>query len=306
MTAAFQDIRESIEAWIQDYLSVEENRRDARSAAASMLMFVGLLFFIARGNIVSYMLIENPGRTLTVRFSPAPQPQVAELAQTRIQQSRAAPRAVEVPPPPESERPPRLQSLASMAAARPDYFGKHPILPPQPADRPVVSDAPARWREKPTPQEAKSERRAFGSASVDMPEAKIGTPTGTADPSASEVSFDVQVTPGTDGKDFITLSGRAVPSSVGRPGGKEMSSRRPILKSPLPTVPEWFERKGLDSFVTLRIVISASGKVESAEVEKTSGFKEMDGEAREKILQWVFQPTGFRESMVVKINYRLR
>ncbi len=193
-----------------------------------------------------------------------------------------------------------------MAASRPEYFGRQPLLPPVRQDRPVVSDAPERWQDKPAPEQQPSERPSiYGSAQVAMPSPKIGSPNGTGDPT-SEISFDVPTPGSAKGADFITLSGQARPSSVGQPGGKEMSTRRPILRKQMPTIPEWFERKGLDSFVTLRVLISASGKVELVEVEKTSGFKELDGEARDAVLQWVFAPTGVRETLVVKLNYRLR
>lgn len=304
MTTTFAEIREILLEKFREYLSTEENRRDAKSALTSFVSFWIFLYIASHGVMPSYLQIDRPGRAIAVKFVPTEETRMAELAQTRLQQAQEAPKST-LPPPPVSERPPVLESLSSMAAARPDYFGKHAILPPKKQERPVVSDAPARWQENPAPQEAKSERPIYGSASVSMPSPKIGAATGKAE-STSDVTFDVQVSSGSQGSDFITLTSRNLPSSVGRPGGKEMSVRRPILKSPLPTVPEWFERKGLDSFVTLRIIISANGRVELAEVEKTSGFKEIDADARDAILQWVFEPTGFRESIAIKLNYRLR
>lgn len=304
MTIAFAEIRQIIADRLREYLSVEQNRRDAQSALASFVSFFVFLFLASYGMMPSYLLIDRPGRAITVKFTAVPDLAIAELAQTRIQQARAATRTMPTPPA-KAARPQRLESLSSMAASRPDYFGKRTLLPPIHKDRPSVSDAPERWQDRPAPQHEMPDRPVYGAASVAMPSPQFGTPTGTGDPS-SEISFDVPVTGAAKGSDFITLSGRTRPSSVGQPGGKEMSGRRAILRKPMPTVPEWFERKGLDSFVALRIVISASGKVETAEVEKTSGFKEIDAEAREYVLQWLFEATGFRESKTIKLNYRLR
>lgn len=304
MSAALTEIREFLLERLREYLSVEQNRRDARSAGAAFVTFFVILFMASHGMMPNYLMIDRPGRAITVKFVKAPELTVAEIAQTRVHDAKPAPQMMPAPPR-KTEQPRRIESISSLAASRPDYAGKHAILPPVPKDRPTVSDAPARWNEKPAPNQTPSERPTLGSASVAMPSARIGTVTGSTE-STSEISFDVQVSGGSKGADFITLSGKALPSSVGRAVGKEMSVRRPVLRQPLPRIPEWFERKGIDSFVTLRIVISAAGKVESAEVEKTSGFKELDAEARDAILQWVFEASGFRESISVKLNFRLR
>lgn len=304
MTVTFAEIRSLIAARIREYLSDEQNRRDATSAVSSLMTFLVFLFIASSGMMPSYLFIDRPGRAMTIHVTMAPDVAVAELAQTRLRESKPAPQPSPAQPAP-SERPYRLETLSSMAASRPEYFGRQPILPPVRQDRPVVSDAPERWQDKPAPEQQPSERAVYGSSQVAMPSPKLGTATGAGEPT-SEVSFDVPVAGTTKGADFITLSSQARPSSVGQPGGREMSTRRPILRKPMPTIPEWFERKGLDSFVTLRVLISASGKVESADVEKTSGFKELDADARTSVLEWVFAPTGVRESLVVKFNYRLR
>lgn len=304
MSAALAEIREIFLSRLRDYLSVEQNRRDAQSALGSFLTFCVCLYAASHGMMPSYLMLDRPGQAIAVHFTPTADPtSVAELAQTRLQNAQEAPQT-SMPPAPRSERPPPLESLSSMAASRPDYYGKQAILPPVRRDRPAVTDIPTQWNERPAPQQENAQRRSFGSASVAMPSPKIGTPTGKGEAS-SEISFDVPVTGGSKGSDFITLSSRTLPSSIGRPGGKELSSRQ-VLSKIMPAVPEWFERRGLDSVVSLRIVIAASGKVEYAEVEKTCGYKEMDVEAREAILKWLFEPTGFRESIIVKLNYRLR
>lgn len=308
MTLTAAQIREVVSEWMREYLSVEQNRRDAQSGMYSFAAFFVFLYIGSQGMVPSFLSIDRPGRAITIHFDLTPELVAADLAKTRLHDVKAARADGRTQPqksPAKSERPPKLESITSMAASRPDYYGRQPILPPTRMDRPAVSDIPMRWQEKPARELDRSDRPTVGSASVAMPAPKIGTPTGDVD-AVSEISFDVPVSGGSKGADFITLTSRTAPSSVGRPGGKEMSVRRPILRAPLPAVPEWFERKGLDSFVTLKILVSAEGRVESAEVEKTCGFKEMDAEARATILSWLFESTGYRESIVIKLNYRLR
>lgn len=304
MAVTFAEIREILAERIREYFSTEQNRRDFRSAVLSLFSFLLFLFLATYGIMPSYMLLDRPGRAITVKFSPSPDPAVAELAHTRFEEGQPAPRVAPAQPP-KSDRPYRLETLTSMAASRPDYFGKQPLMPPVQKDRPEVSDAPERWADRPAPKEHEPSKSIHGTSAVQMPSPKIGTSTGVGEVT-SEISFDVPESGGSKGADFITLSSRTRPSSVGQPGGKEMSIRRPILRKPTPTIPEWFEKKGLDGFVTFRIVVSASGKVESAEVEKTIGYKEIDADAREYVLQWLFEPTGFRETLIVKFRYVLR
>jgi len=303
-SAVWTDLWQRIVERARLYLSVEQNRRDAQSMAASLVSFFIFLWIAAGGFMPSYLFIDRPGRAITVKFEAARETAFAEIAQTRLQTAAGRPRPSTVQPP-KSNRP-FPSTLRSMAAGRPDYFGRLPLQPPSDKNRPVMPDAPVQWQEHRTTSEPATNRPVYGSGPVDLPSPRIGTPTGQGPPT-SEVTFDVPVSGGAKGgADFISLSGSSRPSSIGQPGGKELSTRRPIKHKPLPTIPEWFERKGLDSIVTFRVVVAASGRVESADVEQTSGFKDIDAEARAHVLQWVFEPTGFRETIIVKLNYRLR
>lgn len=296
---------ESLGRWARAYLSTEQNRRDAQSALASVITFFVCLYVIANGMAPAYMLIERPGRAIAVHFKPSVA-SMADLAKTRMQKGLSG-RTTAAPSPRASRQPPPLESLSSMAASRPDYFGRQAILPPARMDLPVSADMPQQWQDRPAPQQRPQDRLFSGVSSTALPDPKIGTPQGRGEP-VSEVSFDVTPAgePGGRGSDFISLSSQDATSSAGRPGGTEMSGRRAIVRRTLPALPDWFERKGLDSLVRMRITVSASGKVESAEVEKTSGFKEIDAEARDAVLQWLFESTGYRETIIVKLNYRLR
>ncbi len=307
MEMSITEWRDLIRRWISGYWSDEDRRREATSAVWACSIFLLTLYLASQGMVPSYMAIDVPGRVIAVKFALSTENRIADLSQTRIRGPQRPRRPATAPPAP-PHRPPRVESISSMAATRPDYFGRIPVLAPDMKDRPPAPDMPAHWVEKPAPQKQFPDKPVFGQAAyVAMPSAKIGTPNGK-DPDAPDLTFDVPVSGGDskNGADFISLSNQTVPTSLGRPGGRDVSVRRPILRQTLPTVPEWFERKGLDSFVTVRIVISSSGKVESAEVEKTSGFKEIDAEARDAVLQWLFESTGYRDEITVKLNYRLR
>ncbi len=303
--------------WTREYLSTERNRRDARSALISVVSFLVSLYIASHGMIHSSRLIDRTGRAIAVRFMPAPSSAVADIAKSRIvkEQPRTIVKDRKAAPPSRPAGPSRSapHQAPRMAAAgigtRPDYFGGRAILPPANKDLPLSRDLPEKWSDRPKPSAHSSEQSIYDPGQVEMPVPKIG---GTV-PAAEKthvVSFDVPSSQagsrGSKGADYISLSSADLPSSIGRPDGTELSTRRSIIRSPLPAVPDWFERKGLDSVVTLRVTVSAAGKVESAEVEKTSGFKEIDADARDAVLQWVFEPTGFREAIVIKLNYKLR
>ncbi len=309
MTSTFASFRELVLIWIRECLSTEQRRRDAVSAASSFVAFWIFLYLASHGFMPSYMQIDRAGRVMAVNFKLMPEIPLADIAQTRLEAAPQHSRVAAAAASPQPKGPPRAAALSAMAASRPDYFGRSPILPPARPDRTVSSDIPEQWHEdakRLSDRSVTSDRTAVGPSSVSMPSARISSGAAGDGESSADITFDVGSSPGVSrGSDFITLTGRTSPSSVGRPGGTDIAVRRPVIRAPLPVIPEWFERKGLNTFVLVRAVVSASGKVEQADVESTSGFKELDAEARTAILQWQFVQSGVRESLVIKIKYKL-
>jgi protein TonB len=67
--------------------------------------------------------------------------------------------------------------------------------------------------------------------------------------------------------------------------------RAGYLNNPPPAYPPAAARQGWQGTVLLKVRVLSTGKVESAEVQKSSGFKLLDEEAKTTVLTWTFTPS---------------
>ncbi|HAT73360.1 MAG TPA: hypothetical protein DCS63_11155 [Elusimicrobia bacterium] len=87
---------------------------------------------------------------------------------------------------------------------------------------------------------------------------------------------------------------------------------RKIIKMSLPRYPRWAEEQGLEAQVSVRITVTAAGKVKpNMLIEQTSGFPEFDKVVMEAVSRMVFVPlpyeAGNREEWgVTSFNFKLK
>lgn len=62
------------------------------------------------------------------------------------------------------------------------------------------------------------------------------------------------------------------------------------LNNPAPNYPNLSKRMGEEGRVLLRVLVSASGKAESVELEKSSGYERLDNAAIDVVKKWSFIP----------------
>ncbi|MDF9827832.1 TonB family protein [Ereboglobus sp. PH5-10] len=97
-------------------------------------------------------------------------------------------------------------------------------------------------------------------------------------------------------------SGKFGGSKSGRLGGA-------VTFMPEPLYPELARREGREGVVELAVVVDASGRARSVDVERSSGHADLDDIARSTVLrQWRFQraTTGANRECVVQVSFDLR
>ena len=71
-------------------------------------------------------------------------------------------------------------------------------------------------------------------------------------------------------------------------------------------MPEGVEKLGVEGFVTLQLNLAANGKVERGEIEKSSGFAELDSAALQQVTHaWRFEPCK-KAGVAVACKQRIR
>lgn len=82
------------------------------------------------------------------------------------------------------------------------------------------------------------------------------------------------------------------------------------LDNPPPTYPSTSKRMGETGTVLLRVVVSAEGRAESVEIERSSGSSRLDRAALDAVRKWKFVPakqgdSAVRAEVLVPINFDL-
>jgi protein TonB len=95
------------------------------------------------------------------------------------------------------------------------------------------------------------------------------------------------------------------PETVTAPFG-----RAGYLNNPPPQYPSMAARNGWQGTVLLRVRVSSTGQVDAVEVQKSSGFKLLDEEAKATVRTWQFTPskrgaTAFDGWATVPIEFKL-
>lgn len=103
------------------------------------------------------------------------------------------------------------------------------------------------------------------------------------------------------------------PGAGDRPSQERSSPpdfRAAYLRNPPPTYPASARRKGEEGTVTLRVLVSAEGRPERIELERSSGSSALDLVALQSVRQWRFAParrggTPHEAWVLVPIVFRL-
>ncbi|HWV16861.1 MAG TPA: energy transducer TonB [Cellvibrio sp.] len=99
-------------------------------------------------------------------------------------------------------------------------------------------------------------------------------------------------------------------SNTSHASSQQSSAEPPLVNASSPKClaqtqpPEGYEQLGRESFVTLSLNLAQSGRVERGEVEKTSGFAELDAAALKQVTEtWQFEPCKKAEMAVACRQY---
>ena len=166
-------------------------------------------------------------------------------------------------------------------------------VPPTPAPRPAVG-------EKPTPRPAPPPRPIADSTPA--PNAPV---VAAAEP-APEPSPPAPAAPEAPAAPPAPPAPAAPPA----PRIEQPSSNAAYLNNPSPGYPSISRRMGEQGKVVLRVLISADGKPEKIEIQKSSGYDRLDRHAQDTVQRWRFVPGkrgGVPEAMwnLVPINFVL-
>lgn len=88
-------------------------------------------------------------------------------------------------------------------------------------------------------------------------------------------------------------------------------TKRKLLRRVYPKYPEWAEERGVEGEVKLKFWVSPEGMVSSVELEKTSGYPELDSRAMEALKKYLFSPLGKNDDQkeqwgTITIKYTLK
>ncbi|MGL5340583.1 MAG: energy transducer TonB [Aeromonas veronii] len=122
----------------------------------------------------------------------------------------------------------------------------------------------------------------------------------SAKPSASTVDRALQSPPATQA---ISVAKSGLPVSNGNPdspashssqhtlaGNSPPIARAPGLHNPEPAYPDLSRRRGEEGRVILKVRVAVDGTASSVEVDKSSGYRLLDREARRTVSRWHFIP----------------
>lgn len=87
------------------------------------------------------------------------------------------------------------------------------------------------------------------------------------------------------GGKVVGYKSEVVPSQIKGP-----VAGRGILRSKDPTYPEWAERQGVKGKVVLKFWVLPGGEVSNIELQRTSGWSDLDECAIEALKKWRFEP----------------
>lgn len=93
-------------------------------------------------------------------------------------------------------------------------------------------------------------------------------------------------------------SGRGFPAPSGTGG-------RNLVHHPHPAIPPWFEKKGIESVGLFRVLIAPSGRIESVDVEKTTGFREIDLLWKNAVAEWKYHPAETWDTRYIRVRVNL-
>lgn len=270
-------------------------RRELICAAAAFTLCWLFLYIFARFIFAGIHTLQRAGQELVVQYVSVEKSTPLDRPSTGRPSAEATPARR----PAEASRT-RQEFVSQARLNRPEYAGDRALMLTH--GRAQLKDEPRRWElEKPSD---KPDPRAEP-APVDLPLTE-GVNAPKSPPSTSKkITFTPR--PAIQAEmEFISLTGAPSRPIEGSPEGQSSRSARGVLYNELPELPEWFEKKGIDSVLWLNLTVGSDGHVESAQIYRTCGFKELDAKYREAVMKWKFDPGEARESWVLKLNFTLQ
>jgi protein TonB len=236
---------------------------------------------------------------LNVSSSRAVSVLIAELVPVEPQ-APPPPKRPDPPPTPPKLHKPRLLTLPK------------PVATPPPVETPAKSDLPPKV-ETPAPIETpKSEAVLSAPAAPAAPAAAVGEPRGPSTTFASTSDF------GTGPEMPVRTTGPAA-AATPSPGTTAMAIPNGITQTAIPrggyqvrpSYPGTARRLGIQGTTTLRIFVSADGRVSDVVVEQSAGHPDLDHAAADAVKRWRFEPARRGAEAVgmwvlLPVEFRLR
>jgi TonB family protein len=99
-------------------------------------------------------------------------------------------------------------------------------------------------------------------------------------------------------------------SSSAAPGDYSIEWARPeqgreTISTPAPTVPAWVSREGLRLQVAVVFLLTADGLLRNVEVERSSGYSDVDAAVLEALRRWSFRPAPGSRDVSGRVRYSI-
>ncbi len=181
-------------------------------------------------------------------------------------------------------------------------------MPAAPAAQPDRWTDPSRHS-----QPAMADRAQIAAPAVSLPAAVQHGPAETF--AVARATFDVDIENISSEFDFLTLSEHtpaaapaegAADGKSATPAGSDAVTRRKLIRSDQPQLPGWYEEKGLSTVGTFRVHITPDGDVTSVDIEKTTGFKDIDARWISSIINWKYEKGESGGTRLVKVRIKLK
>lgn len=173
-----------------------------------------------------------------------------------------------------------------------------PVAEPQPEPKPERSPEP---KPEPTPAQLP--------LTPPLPQT-MQKPKPVVKPQSAVPKAPPQATPETAPKPSRPAFVQSAEADAPAPAFVAPSQHAAYLNNPKPAYPTMARKRGMEGRVVLRVKVGTDGRVQSAEVEDSTGYSLLDRAARTAVLRWRFAPalrglTPVVGEVLVPFDFRL-
>lgn len=174
--------------------------------------------------------------------------------------------------------------------------------PPAPIEtprRPVPAEvSPAPRESEVRPQEEPDQPPALDlgrlDSSLDQPEGSTGSRSGTREGGpASQPAVGAESTTAQEGREGIVIL------------WDDPSQGREPTETPRPQIPAWVSEEGLRLQVVVSFVLTPQGVLRDVEVERGSGYSDVDSAVLEALRRWKFRPVSSTRTVTGRVPYTI-